>query len=130
MADKQYARQPETEQQQLRNQAAAQLQNLNNAYLKAETDEERANLARQINALNGRFDTGGNARGFDNNRFMKIQREVAGKDGMTTQQDDIIDLSTGRSILNGGSGGFQAVGKTKDGRTVYRGADGKNYVDD
>ncbi|WP_032137125.1 hypothetical protein [Kingella negevensis] len=75
---------------------------LQDGYLSAKDDGARTEIAKQIAALNGNYkepaaraDTGFNAK-----QFVKISRDVVGKDGVATQQDDVVDLKTGKSILN------------------------------
>lgn len=75
------------------------------------TDEkERAKIWRELSILGGEQPDSG----FNKDNFMKIQRNVTGADGMSTTQDDVIDLRNGQSILDG-SAGYLKVGQVIDG---------------
>lgn len=104
----------------------ARLDSLRESYLKSTDDTEKANLARQIAVLSGQPEQ--QAGGFNKDTFMKLSRNVMGADGMMTQQDDVIDLRTGQSILDGSAGHIK-TGQIVDGMRFKGGNpnDSKNW---
>ena len=101
------------------------LHNLQNALLSANSDTDRSAIAQQIAMLNGEFKQ---SDGFNPNQYSKLKRTTMGDDGLPLEQEDIVDLKTGQSILGGESAGKQRVGVTPDGKTVYV-KDGKYFVE-
>lgn len=80
--------------------------------LTAKDDKEKSAIARELAILNGQDEP--QVGGFNKDAFMKIQRNVLGADGLASTQDDVVDLRTGRSILDGAAGHVK-VGQVVDG---------------
>lgn len=70
--------------------------------LTAKDDKEKSAIARELAILNGQGEQ--QVGGFNKDAYMKIQRNVLGADGLAATQDDVVDLRTGRSILDGAAG--------------------------
>lgn len=84
---------------------AKRLQNLQNALLSAQSDADKSAIAKQIAMLNGEFKS---SDGFNPDQYTKLKRTMAGEDGMPIENEDVIDLKTGKSILAGSQPPLQA----------------------
>lgn len=81
---------------EIKNRQAARLDGLQEAYLSARTPADKAAAAQRLAEANGNIPQ---PKGFDAERFMKIKRSAVGADGLPVEQDDIVDLQTGKSVL-------------------------------
>lgn len=86
---------------EIKNRQAARLDGLQEAYLSARTPADKAAAAQRLAEANGNLPQ---QKGFDAERFMKIKRSAVGADGLPVEQDDIVDLQTGKSVLQPPSG--------------------------
>ena len=84
---------------------AKRLQNLQNALLSAKSNADKSAIAQQIAMLDGKFKP---SDGFNPNQYTKLKRTAMGVDGLPVEQEDIIDLKTGKSILVGSQPSLQA----------------------
>ena len=84
---------------------AKRLQNLQNALLSAQSDADKSAIAKQIAMLNGEFKS---SNGFNPDQYTKLKRTMMGEDGMPIENEDIVDLKTGKSILAGSQPSLQA----------------------
>lgn len=84
---------------------AKRLQNLQNALLSAQSDADKSAIAKQIAMLNGEFKS---SDGFNHDQYEKLKRTMVGEDGMPIENEDVIDLKTGKSILAGSQPPLQA----------------------
>ena len=84
---------------------AKRLQNLQNALLSAQSDADKSAIAKQIAMLNGEFKS---SDGFNPDQYTKLKRTMVGEDGMPIENEDVIDLKTGKSILAGSQPPLQA----------------------
>lgn len=84
---------------------AKRLQNLQNALLSAQSDADKSAIAKQIAMLNGEFKS---SDGFNPDQYTKLKRTMMGEDGMPIENEDVIDLRTGKSILAGSQPPLQA----------------------
>ena len=84
---------------------AKRLQNLQNALLSAQSDADKSAIAKQIAMLNGEFKS---SDGFNPDQYKKLKRTMVGEDGMPIENEDVIDLKTGKSILAGSQPPLQA----------------------
>ena len=66
---------------------------------KLDFDRERVNAELEAKRDKNMLDAMNAANGFNKDAFLKVQRNVVGADGLPTTQDDVIDLRTGKSIL-------------------------------
>ena len=80
--------------------------------LRAKDDASKAEISRQLAILSGQGEP--KAGGFDKDAYIKLQRHVVGADGLPTAQDDVVDLRTGKSILQDAQTGVQ-VGMVQGG---------------
>ncbi|QOG50185.1 hypothetical protein IBX82_05450 [Neisseria gonorrhoeae] len=112
---------------------------LTRAYGFAKSDGQRGEIARQIDALNGKFERQGE-KGFDPNVFKTISYEVADPDtGLTAKREGIVDLRTGKPLDVEFAGerekryaalGFKPNGqKTASGKIIYENEKGEKRVE-
>ena len=84
---------------------AKRLQDLQNALLSTQSDADKSAIAKQIAMLNGEFKS---SDGFNPDQYTKLKRTMMGEDGMPIENEDLIDLKTGKSILAGSQPSLQA----------------------
>ena len=84
---------------------AKRLQDLQNALLSTQSDADKSAIAKQIAMLNGKFKS---SDGFNPDQYTKLKRTMMGEDGMPIENEDIIDMKTGKSILAGSQPSLQA----------------------
>lgn len=104
---------------------AKRLQNLQNALLSAQSDADKSAIAKQIAMLNGEFKS---SDGFNPDQYKTRKHTMMGEDGIPIENEDIIDLKTGKSILAGSQPSLQA-GVVIDGYRFKGGkpSDAKNW---
>ncbi|ULJ66678.1 hypothetical protein [Wielerella bovis] len=104
--------QPEMVAQEQKNDLNERLRGLQERLIAAKDDETKSEIARQLGILSGQGEP--KVGGFNKDAFMKLSRDVIGADGLPTQRDDIVDLRTGKSILQDDKSGIQ-VGMVQGG---------------
>ena len=113
---------------------------LTQQYINAKTDNERNEIARQMQALQGNVAPTVKGDGFNPNAFQKITREVADpKTGLPMKQEILVDLRTGKALnieapedadAKYAKLGFTPSGDTTpDGRKIYVDKNGNKKVE-
>ena len=115
------------------------IDDLTRAYGFAKSDEQRGEIARQIDALNGKFEQK-EEKGFDPNVFKTISYEITDPNtGLTAKREGIVDLRTGKPLdvefaeereKRYAALGFKPNGeKTVDGKIIYENDRGEKRVE-
>ena len=115
------------------------IDDLTRAYGFAKSDEQRGEIARQIDALNGKFERKED-KGFDPNVFKTISYEITDPNtGLTAKREGIVDLRTGKPLdvefaeereKRYAALGFKPNGeKTVDGKIIYENDRGEKRVE-
>nr|DAY12538.1 MAG TPA: hypothetical protein [Caudoviricetes sp.] len=124
----------------LKNSLNKQQYALTQQYINAKTDNERNEIARQLQVLQGDVSKTVKSDGFNPNAFQKITREVADpKTGLPMKQEILVDLRTGKALniespedadAKYAKLGFMPSGDTTpDGRKIYVDKNGNKKVE-